>query len=348
MNNIRTLSVFIAVFLMSGCSTLSYYTQAVKGHFALMNARQDIEELLQSPDTDTRLKEKLDLARQIRRFATESLGLPENDSYKSFVDTGRDYVTWNVVAAEEFSVKAKTWCFPVAGCVSYKGYFAEQDAHKLADELDRQGLDTIVNGATAYSTLGWFDDPVLNTMLKGSDIRLAALIFHELAHQKLYVKGDSEFNEAYASFVEQEGVRAWLKSRNQNESLNGYSLFLQRREDFSNLLTATRARLQNLYDSDSDPDTKRRQKLRIFAELKQHYLELKTSWNAYNGYDQWFEKDMNNARLVAVTTYRRLVPAFNEIFRREGADFTAFYQKTREISEMKKDDRDRYLDKLTH
>ena len=328
---------------VTGCSTLSYYSQAVSGHLKLMNARQDVQDLLASDDTDEKLKLKLKLAQEIRAFASLELGLPDNDSYKTYVETGRSYVTWNVVATEEFSVSAKTWCFPVAGCVSYKGYFAEQAAQSYAEELKQQGLDTTVNGATAYSTLGWFDDPLLDIMLRGHEIRLAALIFHELAHQKLYVKGDSDFNEAYASFVEQQGVRAWLKASGRHAMLQTYADLLQRRSEFSDLLLSTREELQVLYESDISDREKRIGKQAAINTLRASYAQIKARWNGYSGYDKWFAKEINNARLVATATYRRLVPAFVKLFEIQGGDFNAFYNKTKELSELDRETRETYL-----
>ncbi|MCB1756351.1 MAG: aminopeptidase [Gammaproteobacteria bacterium] len=332
----------VTVFI-GGCSTGAYYSQAVSGHLKLMNARQDVATLLESPDLDATLREKLELSKEIRAFASAELGLPDNGSYKSFVKTGRDFVTWNVIAAGEFSVDAKTWCFPVAGCVSYKGYFDKEAAEKQAAELTADGYDTVVTGATAYSTLGWFDDPLLDTMLTGHELRLAGLIFHELAHQKLYLKGDSDFNEAYATFVEQQGVRTWLTASDRQYQLQAYGEFLQRREQFAELLLNAREKLQALYDSEISDDEKRQGKQAVFAEMRADYQIMKDQWQGYAGYDRWFEQEINNARLVAAATYRRLVPAFAALFNEQGGEFPAFYRRAAELSTMNKTERETVL-----
>lgn len=325
----------------TACSTVSYYTQAVSGHLKMMHARQDIVDILASDNVDSELRGKLELAQQIRSFASSDLGLPDNDSYKSYVATGKDSVTWNVVAADEFSVKAKTWCFPVAGCVSYKGFFDKADALRLEAELRDEGMDTTVNGATAYSTLGWFDDPLLDTMLKGHKVRLAGLIFHELAHQKLYIKGDSDFNEAYASFVEQAGVRAWLRASNGVYRLDDYSALLRRGEQFSGLLMSTREQLMQSYADESLSDTeKRHTKEAVFSQMQTNYALLKIEWNDYAGYDRWFSRKLNNARMVASSTYRRWVPAFAAIFRENDEDLNKFYRVVEKLAKLEKAERD--------
>ncbi len=341
---IKLLSLIIMfTSFMSGCSTISYYSQAVVGHFKLLSARQNIDAALASAETDDALKLKLTQAQKIRKFASERLGLPENNSYKSFAITGKNYITWNVIAASEFSVQAKTWCFPVAGCVSYKGYFAEESANQLAEKLSDEGFDTTVTGATAYSTIGWFDDPILDTMLKGEDTRIAGLIFHELAHQQLYVKDDSDFNEAFASFVEQQGVRIWLKERNDVEGLDRYRQMLEMRADFSELLLATRNRLQKIYASERSEQEKRQEKVREFEHLRRDYKAFKYSWNDYSGYDAWFSSELNNAKLVATATYRRLIPAFTALYDTSDNNIDIFYRKVREIAKKNKHERENNL-----
>jgi len=326
----------------SACTTVSYYAQAVNGHFKLMAGREPIDELIASEDTDETLKAKLQLLIDARKYASETLHLPSNDSYSSYVDTGRDYVTWNVVAAPEFSLVPKTWCFPVAGCVSYRGYFKEASAQAFSDELKEQGFDVIVGGALAYSTLGWFDDPLVNTMMRGSNLRLIGTLFHELAHQKLYVKDDSNFNEAYASFVEQQGVRQWLADHEKDSSIPGYDAYLQRQVDFNELLQATRKKLVALYREEKPEGDLRLAKQDVFEQMRADYLLLKESWNGYKGYDNWFNRELNNARLVAVSTYRMWVPAFSAIFEETGG-FTAFYERAAEIGAMTKPERTEIL-----
>jgi predicted aminopeptidase len=325
---------------------MAYYSQAVRGHLKLMNSREDIAGLVSSSKTDARLKTQLQRVQSIRQFASQQIGLPDNKSYKSYAATGKKFVTWNVVAADEFSVEPKKWCFPIAGCVSYKGYYKKSHAETLAQNLHQQGLDTTVNGATAYSTIGWFDDPVLDTMLRGSDLRLAGLIFHELAHQQLYIKGDSDFNEAYASFVEQEGVRAWLKSEGNLNKLNDYANVLKRRAEFSDLLLTARLKLQELYSGKGSKVVMRKKKQLVFSELKESYQHYKLKWNQFAGYDAWFSVEINNARLVSTATYRRLVPAFTALFSEQKENFGLFFTKTKSISLLDKKQREEFFQAL--
>ncbi|MFK7855838.1 MAG: aminopeptidase [Granulosicoccus sp.] len=324
---------------LSGCSTIGYYSQAVGGHFKLMRARQPIKELLADKDTAPELREQLQTLVDARDFAAKQLLLPDNDSYSTYVQTGRRAVTWNVVAAEEFSVQPKTWCFPIAGCVSYRGYFDRADADAYANTLAEQSYDVTVGGASAYSTLGWFEDPVLDTMLRGGDIRYVGTLFHELAHQLLYVKDDSNFNEAYATFVEQVGVRRWLVHRDQAERIPAYDAHLRRIEDFVALLKRTRGALQALFSQDINDETMRDMKQEVFATMREEYEALKQSWGGFAGYDNWFKRELNNARLVAVSTYRRNVPAFQAMYEEAGEELDRFYEIAREVSQLPYEER---------
>lgn len=337
------LLVVIAAMTSGGCSTVGYYAQAIGGHLALMRAREPIDELLADPELDATLRTQLETLTDAREFAVDALLLPQTDSYRSYAATGRQYVTWNVVAAEEFSVQPHTWCFPIAGCVNYRGYFAEADATAYAADFERQGYDVTLGGASAYSTLGWFDDPVLDTMLRGSDIRYVGTLFHEMAHQKLYVPDDSDFNEAYATFVEQDGVRRWLRSRNELDRIEAYEAFLARGAQFAGLLGDTRAELQRAYAAaesrDDALDERRATKQAIFARMRDRYEDLKRSWNGYRGYDGWFQRDLNNARLVSVATYRRNVPAFQALMREAGDDLQRFHQLAADIAALEPDAR---------
>ncbi len=332
--------LFLSLTVLSGCGTVSYYSQAIGGHLELMRARQPISELLASDETDPALREQLQTLQGARRFAIDALGLPENDSYASYAATNREYVTWNVVAADEFSVDARTWCFPIAGCVNYRGYFDEQAAERYAASLEAEGpVDVIIGGASAYSTLGWFDDPVLDTMLRGGDTGYVGTLFHELAHQKLYVKDDSNFNEAFASFVEQEGVREWLAMRDEPGRVSAYDDWLERRGEFSRLLKTTRELLETLYERDLDDDAKRLAKQKVFDGMLERYEALKESWSGYAGYDGWFERELNNARLVSVATYRRYIPAFQAVFIEAGGRWGPFYERVQTLSELPRDER---------
>jgi len=338
----------LAVASLSGCSTLGYYSQAVGGHLKLMRAREPIERLLADENTDPELRAKLETLTAARAFGVSELGLPDNDSYSTYVATGRRAVTWNVVAAEEFSLQPRTWCFPVAGCVSYRGYFAEEEARAYAAALaDEEGLDVSVGGASAYSTLGWFDDPVLDTMLRGGELRYVSTLFHELAHQVVYVKDDSDFNEAYATFVEQIGTRRWLTARDEANRIADYEASLGRSEDFVALLARTREALLALYDEGGmDEGTRRTRKAAAFETMRERYAELKVTWGDYAGYDGWFARDLNNARLVAVSTYRRFVPAFAALYAEAGEDIERFHALVAEVVELPREARRERLEAL--
>ena len=325
--------------LMS-CSSIGYYSQAVTGHLKLMSAREPIDELLKSESTDPELRKKLQTLVDARLFAIDTLKLPANKSYTTYAATGRKAVTWNVVAAEEFSLKPKTWCFPIAGCVSYKGYFKEQAAKDYAAILAAEQYDVTVGSASAYSTLGWFDDPVLDTMLRGGDIRFVGTLFHEMAHQVLYVKDDSNFNEAFASFVEQQGVRIWLEARGEAERINQYDAYLKRSEDFNQLLKVTQSDLRELYAQELNSEQKRERKKAVFEKMQEGYSSLKESWDGYAGYDGWFSRELNNARLLSVATYQKWVPAFEAIYNEQGKSMENFYTAATKLSELPKNERE--------
>ncbi len=338
--------VILAGLSLGACSNLGYYAQAAGGHLKLMRAREPIDELLADDALDPRLRTQLETLLSARVFAVESLGLPDTNSYRSYVETGRNAVTWNVVAAEEFSLSPYIWCFPIAGCVNYRGYFSRADALEYADDFRREGYDVTVGGASAYSTLGWFDDPVLDTMLRGSDTRYVGTLFHEMAHQKLYIADDSDFNEAYASFVEQEGVRIWLQSRGEAERIGAYEASLKRAEGFVNLLGQTRSELLDVYESSGDEATMREGKEAAFARMLHAYEELKQSWDGYAGYDGWFRREPNNARLVSVSTYRRYIPAFAVLFDDVGRDMDAFHARVEQVGLMKREARRELMEEL--
>jgi predicted aminopeptidase len=267
------------------------------------------------------------------------LELPDNGSYTSYVQLERPFVVWNVFAAPEFSLQPREWCFPVAGCVRYRGYFRESAARDYAGGLAAAGYDTYVGGSAAYSTLGWFDDPVFSSLIGFSNARLAGVIFHELAHQKLYIEDDTAFNEGFAMTVELEGVAAWLKSNADAAEAAEYAVFLARQEDFVALVQRTHEQLQTLYESDATPAEKRRGKARLFAGMRSAYELLKDSWGGYDGYDAWFADGLNNAKLAAVSTYRDYVPWFRQLFRQTGGDFAAFYRAAAMIGALPKEQR---------
>ena len=332
-----------ALALLFSCSSLGYYSQAIGGQLKLLHQRQPIEELLQDNDTDPHLKDQLQQVQQLRTFALNRLYLPANDSYTSYAKTGREAVVWNVVAAPVDSLEPETWCYPVAGCVPYRGYFKQEKANEFAARLAAKGLDVAITPATAYSTLGWFDDPLLDTMLRYPDYRLAGLIFHELAHQRLYIKGDATFNESFASSVERAGIDAWLEQNGDGSQSARWHSFRNRQMQFSALLSATRKKLQALYNSDPEIADLAGQKAAIIAELQQEYLGLKGSWNGYAGYDGWFSKELNNAHFALHATYENGVAAFECLLQQNNGDFEAFHKAAAEISQWAIEQREAWL-----
>ncbi len=330
---------------VGGCA-IGYYAQALRGQMELSSSSVPIEDLLNDDALPLELRTRLELALEIRRFASDELHLPDNDSYRKYADIGRPYVVWNVFAAEEFSVDPKTWCFPIVGCVGYRGYFKEEKAGAYAVRLADGGFDVYVGGVAAYSTLGRFDDPVLNTMLHWADERLAGIIFHELAHQVFYVKGDSAFSEAFATAVEEIGVRMWIDRHATEADLSRYYRERKYHSAFGLLVNQTRDQLRELYARELSDTEKRESKRLIFAGIKDQYVRTRNAWEDYNGYDAWFARELNNAHLASVATYRQYLPAFHLMFVRVGRDLTVFYDDARELSERSKSDRDAYIREL--
>jgi predicted aminopeptidase len=312
---------------LGGCAAPSYYSQAISGHFSLMNKREDIDAILDKDSTDPELARELELSIEIREFAITQLHLPDNDSYTQFVSTGQNAVTWNVVAAPEFSFEPRKWCFMVSGCVPYRGYFKIEAAEKFAQKLAGDGFDTTVSPAIAYSTLGWFDDPLLDTMFQYSDEQLAAFIFHELAHQQLYVKGDTAFNEAYASFVEETGVRLWLETSGRAEQLPDWLKLEQATLQFNALLQDTRTKLKTLYASGQADEQMRENKSVVFDELREAYRSLvETQWEGRSYYESLLSRDLNNARLALINSYQGGACAFEKLYRSAAMDIARFHQ----------------------
>lgn len=332
--------------ILGGCTSAGYYAQSIGGHLDLMAKRQDIDTLVDDESTPSDLKEKLERAQVIRAFATDELALPDNGSYRSYVDVGKPYVTWTVVATPALSLQTKTWCFPVVGCVAYRGYFDEADARAYGDALAAQGMDVAVVGARAYSTLGWFDDPILNTILYDAEYRFAGTLFHELAHERVFIEGDTAFNESYAVAVEREGVRRWLASTAAPAMLDAYGRERERREEFLALVLAARGRLETLFASSVDDAVKAREKAEIYASLRADYEKLKASWGGYGGYDAWFGSELNNARLALLATYNVHVPAFERLIAEQQGDMEKFHAAVEALSELAKEERDAELERL--
>lgn len=327
--------------LLNGCASLDYYAQVSRGQLDLLAARQPVAELLAAPQTAPELKRRLALAQQARRFASTKLGLPDNRSYRLYADLKRPYVVWNVFATPELSLQPLTHCFPIAGCVAYRGYYQQGRARGAAALLQAEGFDTYVAGVEAYSTLGWFADPILNTMLRWDDQRLAAVIFHELAHQQLYVPDDTAFNESFASFVEHQGLRQWRTAR--GLAVDDVQEARMRRQ-FTALILASRERLQALYDGPLDDAGKRVAKAAEFTRLRAEYRALRdTQWGGDGRYDAWINAPLNNARLLPFGLYDQWVPAFTALFEQAGGDWAAFYRRATELGELPLVERERAL-----
>lgn len=328
---LRALAALISTALLSSCS-LPYYWQAVGGQMELFTSRTPIERVLDDGALDADTYHVLERVPEILEFASTRLGLPHDGSYRSYVELDRPFVVWNVVAAEEFSIEPVRWCFPFAGCVAYRGYFDAADALDYQRKLQARGLDTFVGGATAYSTLGYLNDPVLSTMLTGGVDGLAGLLFHELAHQKVYVTGASEFNEAYATAIEEHGMTLWLAEHADARALDAYGRTRARRDAFAELVARQQQRLEQIYASSADAEAKRRDKREAFARMREEYAELARGWGGGGEYDAWFEAELNNARLAAVTTYRRWLPAFRS--RLEAIGIDAFQAEVETLAEL--------------
>jgi predicted aminopeptidase len=329
-------AVLLATLAAGGC----YLIESAQGQLDLMSKRRPIARVIADPRTPQALKSRLEAVAEIRRFATRDLGLPDNGSYRSYADVGRPYVVWNVVAAPEFSVEPKEWCYPIVGCVAYRGYFVERRARKFAAKLEASGFDVAVGGVAAYSTLGHFDDPILNTMVGWDDVELASIIFHELTHQLIYVANDADFNEALATTVEEEGVRRWLTSLGRDADLERYRLEQEQYLTVVELLNRTRAELRTLYASGVDRGLMRERKAAAFAALRQAYAGLKAQWGGHAPFDAWFDGDVNNAHLASVATYFDCVPGFKRELAAVGGDLPAFYRRVRELGKLEQLKRD--------
>jgi predicted aminopeptidase len=330
----------MAVALLAISSAGCYLLQSVQGHLAIMSKREPIARVLDSAATTPALRTQLEAVTAIRDFASHDLGLPDNGSYRSYADVGRPYVVWNVVAAPEFSVDAKQWCYPVVGCVAYRGYFREQRARGFAARLRGEGLDVTVGGVAAYSTLGHFNDPVLNTMMSWNDVELAAIIFHELTHQLLYVPNDSSFNEALATTVEEEGVRRWLRAQGREADMAQHLVQQEHYVAVIGLLSTTRAQLRAIYASGLAPELMRRKKNDAFASLRSSFALLKAGWGGHAPFEYWFADDLNNAHLASIATYFTCVPGFQRELQAVGGDLAAFYARVREIAKLDQAKRD--------
>jgi len=343
----RVFSVAGLGLVLSGCADLAYYRQAAAGQWELLRARRPVTEVLADPATAPDLRRRLETARELRAFASAELALPDNGSYRDYADLRRPHAVHNVFAAPELSLEPRRWCYLAVGCLSYRGFFDAEAARRLAEELRAAGDDVYVADIPAYSTLGWFDDPLLNTFIGWPAARLAELMFHELAHQRLYLADDTAFNEAFATTVGRLGAERWLAREGAAEQRAEYAFERRRREDFLRLTGTTRDRLAAVYGSARSDAEKRTEKGRILADMRDRYRALRRDWGGYAGYDRWFERDLNNAKLAGNSTYYRWVPAFLALYEREERDFPRFYRAVELLGQLPPTERAARLEALS-
>jgi predicted aminopeptidase len=329
---------------LSGCGSVRYLAQSVGGHLSLLNQAKPVGDWLADPATSDPLRERLQLTQRMRDYAVSELKLPDNASYRRYADLHRSAAVWNVVAAPELSLQLKTWCYPVTGCVGYRGYFDQVAADEQGDALRTEGLEVSVYAVPAYSTLGklpggFFSDPLLNTFIRWPEGELARLIFHELAHQVAFAKDDTMFNESFATAVERIGGARWLVEKSTAAARDEYERYDKRRQEFRALTMQARSDLDAIYRSGRSDADKRAAKAERMATLRSDYAALKAgAWQGYAGYDNWFAR-ANNASLGVLAAYNELVPQFERLFEREGRDFDRFYAEVRRIAALPRDER---------
>ena len=343
---IRLFASALLPFFLGACSTIGYYGQAVKGQFEIFQKQRPIETVLTDPDSPKKLKERLRLVGEIRDFAGSRLALPgAKTHYGRYADLGRPHVVWNVFAAPEFSLDPKSWWYLIVGRLEYRGFFSKEAALELSEDLKAEGLDTAVGGVSAYSTLGFFRDPVLNTFINDPEVSLAGLLFHELTHHRFFLKNDTTFSEGLATAVEEEGLSLWVEQQGSAKLRREFEIYLRRRRDFVSLIDQTRDALKQLYASVENPTEQQQVELRkskaaIFADLKSRYQNVKASrWDGYKGYDKWFNRKINNAHLNSVAAYFDYVPGFKKLIREADHDFDAFFETVERIAKLPEEER---------
>jgi predicted aminopeptidase len=348
---------------LSGCDTFRFYRQAIKGQYQMIVHQQNAEKLAADPRTPARLKEKLQLIGKLRAFADQNLKLPVDGHYLKYVDVHRPFVVWNVEAAPEFSMEPKGWWYPLVGRLEYRGYFSEKTARDYGTKLGAKGFDVYIGGVEAYSTLGWFKDPILNTFVFNPEPDLAETLFHELGHQRVFARGDTDFNEAFATTVGQEGARRWLQAHADPQARTNYDHALKHTREFAALIMQTRLRLEALFGDERDengkvkasrkpkpasPDELRRQKDALIERLRAEYAELKAAWDGQSQYDEWFAREINNAKLNSVAAYYDLVPGFEHLLALHGGDLEKFYDAAQRLADKPKKERHEWLRTLGH
>ena len=347
--NVRRSTIVGAVALLSGCSaidTADYYWQGASGQMDILARAKPIAEVI-ADSPDPALKQRLARVQEIRAYASRELGLPDNASYTRYSDLGRAFVVWNVFAAPDLSLKPRQWCFPIAGCVNYRGYFNEKDARDEAARLIEAGDDVWVSGVPAYSTLGYFDDPVLSTFIRWPEVEVARMVFHELAHQVVYVKDDTQFNESFAVSVEEAGVRRWIATQGKPELDTQFTRAERLRATFRDLIRNARAELAEAYASNASDEEKRARKAKVFADMREAYELAKAGEPGLAGYDRWFaggsNKGPNNASIASVALYTGQVPAFRALLAEDDGDLPRFYARIKALATLSKAERDTTL-----
>lgn len=338
--------LLLAACCLGGCSSVGYYGQAVAGEVSLLVHRRSIDKVIADPATSPALRHKLEVAKAVRRYAGD-LGLTVGMSYSTYEDIGRSSVVWNVFASPQFSLTPRLFCYPIAGCVSYRGYFSKAAAQRFASQLREQGLDVYVGGVAAYSTLGWFNDPILSTFVNRSDADLAALLFHELAHKTLYVKGDTRFNESYANTVEQVALKRWLVSLGKPKAYAAYEAERDREQQVIDLIEATNTQLKALYASDVTPDEMRRAKQADIERLRERYYELRATWGGHDDFATWMKTDINNAKLGSIATYNDWVSGFKTLLAHQGGNLRKFLASVKVLANEPRAQRDTKLAALS-
>lgn len=344
---VRSIACLLVPWSLVGCADLSYYVQSAKGHLSLMQAAKPVDAWLADPATPADLRDRLALSQQMRQFAVDQLALPDNASYRRYADLQRRSVVWNAVAAPPYSLELKTWCFPFTGCIGYRGYFDESAAQAQAARLRDQGLEATVYGVPAYSTLGWLNwlggDPLLNTFVRYPEGELARLLFHELAHQVIYVKDDTTFNESYATAVERLGGMQWMLAHASVAAREEYAAFDARRRDLRALMLQTRQALQAVYADPGDPQRMAQGKVRAMEDFRTAYARLKQErWGGFSGYDGYIAR-ANNAVFGVQAAYDSMVPAFEALFEREGRDWARFHKAVAAIADLPRAERNEAL-----
>ncbi len=340
----RKLFFLSLILLLGACSDIGYYWHSTKGHLALMNKRVDIEALLEQPDLEAGLRQRLQLVQQIRAFSVDALSLPDTGSYTNYAQLEKPYVVQNLFAAGEFSTTLHSWCYPIAGCVNYRGYYDEVLLDEFADRLKAKNFDIHIAYVPAYSTLGWFDDPVLSSFIDWPDYRLAGLLFHELTHQRIYIDDDTLFNESLAVAVQLAGTELWLKSVRDEAQMEEFRRWIEYRREVILLIENTGVKLRQLYESEMDDAIKRDNKQAIFTRAREGYAAIAKRLNYRDGFEGWFAGELNNASIGSIAAYNTHAPAFMKMIEVLDYDFSAFFDAVEQIGGMDRAARDQCLD----